>query len=44
MFALLGTPQKDKFHFVFESGHTSPRKEIIKVVLDWLDKYLGTAR
>ena len=41
MFAALGTPAQDKVHFVFEGGHISPRKEIIRVVLDWLDKYFG---
>lgn len=41
MFAALGTVQNDKMHFVFPGGHTTPRKEIIKVVLDWLDKYFG---
>ena len=41
MFRFLGTPEKDKAHLIFEGGHTSPRKEVIKVVLDWLDRYLG---
>ncbi|MBZ5616948.1 MAG: protein kinase [Acidobacteriia bacterium] len=41
MFRLLGTPQKDKRHVVFESGHVPPPDLLIKEVLDWLDRYLG---
>ena len=41
MFQLLGTTAKDKAHLIFEGGHWNPRKEVIKVVLDWLDRYLG---
>jgi eukaryotic-like serine/threonine-protein kinase len=42
MFRLLGTPEKDKRHHVFEGGHIAPRTPaIIKEILDWLDKYLG---
>jgi eukaryotic-like serine/threonine-protein kinase len=41
MFQLLGTPAKDKAHLLFEGGHWTPRKEVIKVVLDWLGHYLG---
>ncbi len=42
MFRLLGTPEKDKRHYVFEGGHIAPRTPaIIKEILDWLDKYLG---
>ncbi len=42
MFRLLGTPEKDKRHSVFESGHVLPRTPaLIKEILDWLDKYLG---
>ena len=42
MFRLLGTPEKDKKHFVFEGGHIAPRiRPIIKEILDWLDRYLG---
>ncbi|MEO8431180.1 MAG: protein kinase [Acidobacteriota bacterium] len=42
-FRMLGTAEKDKKHFVFEGGHIPPRiQPIIKEILDWLDKYLGT--
>jgi hypothetical protein len=41
MFRFLGTPEKDKRHAVFESGHTPPRDQMVKEILDWLDRYLG---
>ena len=42
MFRLLGTPEKDKRHFVYEAGHIPPQMQpVIKEILDWLDKYLG---
>jgi eukaryotic-like serine/threonine-protein kinase len=41
MFRLLGSPEKDKMHFLFEGGHTSPRNEVVRLILDWLDRYLG---
>jgi formylglycine-generating enzyme required for sulfatase activity/predicted esterase len=42
MFRMLGTPESDKQHVVFEGGHIPPRPlEIYKVILDWLDKYFG---
>jgi pimeloyl-ACP methyl ester carboxylesterase len=42
MFRLLGTPEKDKRHYVFEGGHIPPKiQPIIKEILDWLDRYLG---
>ena len=43
MFNMLGTPQKDKQHIVLESSHdvTEQRPQLVKVVLDWLDRYLG---
>ena len=39
MFRGLGS--KDKLHHVIKSGHIPPRLDIIKPMLDWLDKYLG---
>jgi len=27
--------------FYYDSGHTIPRYELIKAMLDWLDRYLG---
>ena len=41
MFDLLGTPEKDKRHVIFETGHTVPRRESIKEILQWLDTFLG---
>ena len=39
MFKLLGTPEEDKKHYVYETGHYVPRDELIKLHLDWLKKY-----
>ena len=39
MFKLLGTPEKDKKHYVYETGHYVPRDELIKLHLEWLKKY-----
>jgi len=41
MFHLLGTPENDKRHLLFDTGHIPPRNEIIRATLDWLDHYLG---
>lgn len=42
MYELLGTPDADKLHCVFESGHMPvDRDVIVRVSLDWLDRYLG---
>ena len=41
LFRLLGTPEKDKRHVIYETGHAPPRKELIRDSVDWLDKYLG---
>ncbi len=39
---LLGTPEKDKKHIIFEGGHSPLRVQVlIKDILDWLDRYLG---
>lgn len=44
-FQLLGTPDKDKKHVVYESGHGAfPRPDAVRECLDWLDKYLGPVR
>ena len=43
LFRLLGAPDQDKRHILFEGGHTPfQRYEIIRVILDWLDRYLGS--
>ncbi len=41
MFELLGTPEKHKRQITYESGHFVPRNQLIKEVLNWLDRYLG---
>jgi predicted esterase len=41
MFRLLGTPEADKRHVVYESGHRLPQNEFVKETLNWLDRYLG---
>ncbi len=45
-FRLLGTPDKDKKHVVFESGNAffGPWKDTSRETLDWLDKYLGPVK
>jgi alpha-beta hydrolase superfamily lysophospholipase len=45
LFHLLGTPEKDKKHVVYEGGHGDlPPRQTIRETLDWLDKYLGPVR
>jgi dienelactone hydrolase len=45
LFKLLGTPAEDKRHVIFEgAGHVPPRMELIREILDWLDRYLGPVR
>ncbi|PYT62078.1 MAG: hypothetical protein DMG35_08290 [Acidobacteria bacterium] len=44
MFQLLGTPAKDKRHAVFEAGHIPPHDQMIKEILDWLDRYQGPVK
>jgi dienelactone hydrolase len=43
LFRMLGTPEADKRHVLLDTGHdvTGRRAELVKNVLDWLDKYLG---
>jgi eukaryotic-like serine/threonine-protein kinase len=41
-FRLLGTPEKDKRHVVFEGAHGVifyHRNEVVREVLAWLDRY-----
>jgi pimeloyl-ACP methyl ester carboxylesterase len=39
LFERLGTPSDRKRHVVTESGHTNfPRSQLIREVLDWLDR------
>ena len=44
LFAMLGTRPEDKRHVVLDTPHdvNQRRPELIKVVLGWLDQYLGT--
>jgi len=45
LFRLLGTPDRDKKHVIYEAGHGDlPSREEIRETLDWLDKYLGPVR
>jgi eukaryotic-like serine/threonine-protein kinase len=43
LFRMLGTPDADKRHVLFDTPHDvrEQRTELVKVVLAWLDKYLG---
>ena len=42
LYELLGTRPEDKRHYALEGGHGSlPRAERARLVLDWLDRYLG---
>jgi dienelactone hydrolase len=43
LFEMLGTPEKDKSHVLLDTPHdvTEQRPQLVKVVLDWLDRYLG---
>jgi dienelactone hydrolase len=42
LYELLGTRPEDKRHYALEGGHGSlPRAEKARLVLDWLDRYLG---
>ena len=45
LFRMLGTPEKDKKHIIFEGGHAPLRiQPLIKDILDWLDRYLGPVK
>jgi pimeloyl-ACP methyl ester carboxylesterase len=44
LFALLGSPPKDKRHALFDSGHIPPMDSIVREVLDWFDHYLGPVK
>ena len=47
MIALLGTPSTDKRHVILPVGHAilvpEVRATVMREVLDWLDRYPGTA-
>ena len=44
LYRLLGTPEADKAHKLYDGGHVFPFSRMIKDSLDWLDKYLGAPR
>jgi pimeloyl-ACP methyl ester carboxylesterase/predicted Ser/Thr protein kinase len=44
LFALFGSPAKDKRHALFDSGHIPPMDSIVTEVLDWFDHYLGPVK
>jgi hypothetical protein len=45
MFRLWGVPEKDKRLVIFEAGHIPANlQEVIREILDWLDKYLGPVK
>ncbi len=44
MFRFLGTPEKDKRHAVLDGGHIPPHDQMIKEILDWLDRYQGPVK
>jgi cephalosporin-C deacetylase-like acetyl esterase len=41
---LLGSKRDQKKRFVYDTGHSIPRNELIKEVLNWLDLYLGPVK
>ena len=42
LYDLLGTRPEDKRYYALEAGHSPlPRAEVVRLVLDWLDRYLG---
>jgi dienelactone hydrolase len=43
-FNLLGSPKKDKIQLVYDTDHYVTKSDIIREVLDWLDKYYGPAK
>jgi cephalosporin-C deacetylase-like acetyl esterase/predicted Ser/Thr protein kinase len=45
LFRLLGTPEKDKEHRIYDGGHDIVnRLDVFKDIMDWLDRYLGPVR
>ena len=44
LYRLLGTPDADKAHKLYDGGHVFPFSRMIKDSLDWRDKYLGAPR
>lgn len=45
MFRLWGAPEKDKRLVLYDAGHIpADLRDVIREILDWLDKYLGTVK
>jgi eukaryotic-like serine/threonine-protein kinase len=44
MFRLLGTPTEHKRRVVYDTAHNIPRNEMVKEILNWLDRYLGQVK
>ena len=45
MFRFWGAPEKDKRLVLYDAGHIpADLRDIIREILDWLDKYLGAVR
>ena len=44
MFRFLGAPAKDKRHAVLDGGHIPQYDQMVREILDWLDKYQGPVR
>lgn len=43
-FQLLGTPEADKRHVIYEVGHSVFGRDLVRDSLDWLDRYLGPVK
>jgi len=41
LFGLLGTPEGQKRHVQFDSGHMPPIQDVMREILDWLARNLG---
>jgi len=41
LFRMLGSPEKDKVHVLYGTGHAGPTQQYIKNTLEWFDRYLG---
>ena len=41
LFRLLGTPEGQKRHVQFDSGHMPPIQDVMREILDWLERNLG---
>lgn len=46
LFAMLGTSPANKSHVVLDAPHdvTEQRAQLVKAVLEWLDRYLGSVQ